>query len=43
MAQFGGGSIEIGADMMIPLFASVVAGGTALSGGIGDLTALFWE
>lgn len=35
MAQFGGGSIEIGADMMIPLFASVVAGGTALSGGIG--------
>ncbi|HHY32265.1 MAG TPA: ABC transporter permease [Firmicutes bacterium] len=35
MAQFGGGSIEIGADMIIPLFASVVAGGTALTGGIG--------
>jgi len=35
MAQFGGGSIEMGADMMIPLFASVVAGGTALSGGVG--------
>lgn len=35
MAQFGGGSIELGADMMIPLFASVVAGGTALTGGVG--------
>jgi len=35
MAQTGGGSIEIGADMMIPLFASVVAGGTALTGGVG--------
>jgi ribose transport system permease protein len=35
MAQSGGGSIEIGADMMIPLFASVVAGGTALTGGVG--------
>lgn len=35
MAQFGGGSIEIGADMIIPLFASVVAGGTALTGGVG--------
>jgi len=35
MAQFGGGSIEIGADMTIPLFASVVAGGTALTGGVG--------
>ncbi len=35
MAQFGGGSIELGSDMMIPLFASVVAGGTSLSGGIG--------
>lgn len=35
MAQFGGGSIEIGADMMIPLFASVVAGGTSLAGGVG--------
>ena len=32
MAQFGGGSIEIGADMSIPLFASVVAGGTSLAG-----------
>lgn len=35
MAQLGGGSMAIGADMAIPLFASVVAGGTALSGGIG--------
>jgi ribose transport system permease protein/putative xylitol transport system permease protein len=35
MAQFGGGSIEIGADMTIPLFARVVAGGTALTGGVG--------
>ena len=35
MAQRGGGSMEIGADMAIPLFASVVAGGTALSGGVG--------
>lgn len=35
MAQFGGGSIEIGADMSVPLFASIVAGGTALSGGWG--------
>lgn len=35
MAQFGGGSIEIGSDMMIPLFASVVAGGTSLAGGLG--------
>lgn len=35
MAQFGGGSIEMGADMMIPLFASVVAGGTSLAGGVG--------
>ena len=35
MAQFGGGSIEIGADMSIPLFASVIAGGTSLSGGMG--------
>ena len=31
MAQLGGGSMEIGADMAIPLFASVVAGGTALT------------
>lgn len=35
MAQFGGGSIEIGADMTVPLFASVVAGGTPLTGGVG--------
>jgi ribose transport system permease protein len=35
MAQMGGGSIEIGATMAIPLFASVVAGGTALTGGVG--------
>lgn len=35
MAQMGGGSISIGADMPIPLFASVVAGGTALTGGVG--------
>jgi len=35
MGQMGGGSVAIGADMMIPLFASVVAGGTTLSGGIG--------
>ncbi len=35
MAQLGGGSMEIGADLAIPLFASVVAGGTALTGGIG--------
>ena len=35
MAQMGGGSMLIGADMPIPLFASVVAGGTALTGGAG--------
>lgn len=35
MAQMGGGSVEMGADMAIPLFASVVAGGTALTGGVG--------
>lgn len=35
MAQMGGGSMEIGTDMAIPLFASVVAGGTALTGGVG--------
>lgn len=35
MAQLGGGSMLIGSDMSIPLFASVVAGGTALSGGMG--------
>jgi len=35
MAQMGGGSVAIGADMLIPLFASVVAGGTTLSGGVG--------
>lgn len=35
IAQLGGGSVEIGGQMMIPLFASVVAGGTALKGGVG--------
>ena len=35
MAQLGGGSVAIGADMTIPLFASVVAGGTTLAGGFG--------
>lgn len=35
MAQLGGGSMQLGADMSIPLFASVVAGGTALTGGVG--------
>lgn len=35
MAQLGGGSMELGADTAIPLFASVVAGGTALTGGVG--------
>jgi len=35
MANLGGGSTEMGADAAIPLFASVVAGGTALVGGIG--------
>jgi len=35
MAQYGGGSMLIGVDMMIPVFASVVAGGTALTGGVG--------
>ena len=35
MSQTGGGSVKIGADMAIPLFASVVAGGTALTGGMG--------
>ena len=35
MANLGGGSTEMGADAAIPLFAAVVAGGTALVGGIG--------
>ncbi len=35
MAWQGGGSMEIGKYMPIPLFASVVAGGTALTGGVG--------
>jgi len=35
MSQLGGGSVKIGSDMMIPLFASVVAGGTSLKGGVG--------
>lgn len=35
MAQMGGGSVQMGSDMTIPLFASVVAGGTSLKGGVG--------
>jgi len=35
MAWQGGGSMEIGKHMPVPLFASVVAGGTALTGGVG--------
>jgi ribose transport system permease protein/putative xylitol transport system permease protein len=35
IAQLGGGSVEIGGHMIIPLFAGVVAGGTALKGGVG--------
>jgi len=35
MAWQGGGSMEIGKNMPVPLFASVVAGGTALTGGVG--------
>lgn len=35
MSNWGGGSMELGADTAIPLFASVVAGGTALTGGVG--------
>ncbi|HEY86600.1 MAG TPA: ABC transporter permease [Dehalococcoidia bacterium] len=35
MAQLGGGSMEIGKYLPIPLFASVVMGGTALTGGVG--------
>ncbi len=35
MGQLGGGSMLIGADLPVPLFASVVAGGTALTGGVG--------
>jgi len=35
MAWQGGGSMEIGKYMPPPLFASVVAGGTALTGGVG--------
>jgi ribose transport system permease protein len=35
MSQQGGGSVEMGQNMMIPLFASVVAGGTSLRGGTG--------
>ncbi len=35
MATWGGGSTAMGADAAIPLFAAVVAGGTALTGGIG--------
>lgn len=35
MAQLGGGSMLIGSDLSVPLFASIVAGGTALTGGVG--------
>lgn len=35
MAQLGGGSMEIGKYLPIPVFASVVMGGTALTGGVG--------
>ena len=35
VSQQGGWSMEIGGQMMIPLFASVVAGGTSLRGGAG--------
>ena len=35
VSQQGGWSMDIGGQMMIPLFASVVAGGTSLRGGIG--------
>lgn len=35
IAQLGGASSEMGEQLMIPLFASVVAGGTALKGGVG--------
>jgi ribose transport system permease protein len=35
VSQQGGWSMEMGGQMMIPLFASVVAGGTSLRGGIG--------
>ena len=35
VSQQGGWSMEIGGQMMVPLFASVVAGGTSLMGGVG--------
>jgi ribose transport system permease protein len=35
VSQQGGWSMEIGGQMMIPLFAAVVAGGTSLRGGTG--------
>jgi ribose transport system permease protein len=35
VSQQGGWSMDIGGQMMIPLFASVVAGGTSLRGGVG--------
>jgi ribose transport system permease protein len=35
VSQQGGWSMELGGQMMIPLFASVVAGGTSLRGGVG--------
>src|SRR5690606_36721417 len=35
IGQNGGGALEVGATMMIPPFASVVPGGTGLTGGVG--------
>jgi len=35
VSQQGGWSMDMGGQMMVPLFASVVAGGTSLRGGIG--------
>jgi len=35
VSQQGGWSVDIGGQMMIPLFAAVVAGGTSLRGGVG--------
>ncbi len=35
VSQQGGWSVDIGGQMMVPLFAAVVAGGTSLRGGVG--------
>ena len=35
MGQLGGGSVRLGTDLAVPLFASIIAGGTALTGGTG--------